>query len=179
MGLFDGYFDPEQFGEGGGLLGRLLALQQQHGQYQPGADLDPTPSAAQAPLLQPQPWSNVSGVGRPSYGAQTTAPNPASQYQALRPVLGDHNAMLATINPEVGKALLAQALASRQNLANAGEVLSGGAGQPAASGRVARSGSAGIAIRASSLCALRRRSRANGRSSDPGRRGASGWRQLF
>lgn len=34
MGLFDDYFDPQQF-EGGGLLGRLLSLQQQQGQYQP------------------------------------------------------------------------------------------------------------------------------------------------
>jgi hypothetical protein len=42
MGLFDGYFDPEQFGEGGGLLGRLLALQQQRGQYQPGGGFDQT-----------------------------------------------------------------------------------------------------------------------------------------
>jgi hypothetical protein len=31
MGLFDGYFDPEQFGEGGGLLARLRALQPQLG----------------------------------------------------------------------------------------------------------------------------------------------------
>jgi hypothetical protein len=29
MGLFDGYFDPQQFGEGGGLLARLRALQPQ------------------------------------------------------------------------------------------------------------------------------------------------------
>jgi hypothetical protein len=35
MGLFDDYFDPDQFGEGGGLLGRLLALQLQQGLYQP------------------------------------------------------------------------------------------------------------------------------------------------
>jgi len=37
MGLFDGYFDPQQFGEGGGLLGRLLALQPMQGLYQPDA----------------------------------------------------------------------------------------------------------------------------------------------
>jgi hypothetical protein len=129
MGLFDGYFDPDQFGEGGGLLGRLLALQQQQGQYQPGADPDPAPPVPQTP----PPWASLPGFGQPSYGAQTTAPNPASQYQALRPVLGDHGAMLATINPEVGKALLAQALASRQNLANAGDALSPGDARTVAS----------------------------------------------
>jgi hypothetical protein len=31
MGLFDGYFDPEQFNAGGGLLGRLVFLQRQQG----------------------------------------------------------------------------------------------------------------------------------------------------
>jgi hypothetical protein len=36
MGLFDSYFDPQQFEDGGGLLGRMLSLQQQQGQYQPG-----------------------------------------------------------------------------------------------------------------------------------------------
>jgi hypothetical protein len=52
MGLFDDYFDPQQFGEGGGgLLGRLLALQQQ-GQYRP-SELS-TPSGG-------QPDSGVSG----------------------------------------------------------------------------------------------------------------------
>jgi hypothetical protein len=35
MGLFDGYVDPEQFNSGGGLLGRLLALQQFQRQSQP------------------------------------------------------------------------------------------------------------------------------------------------
>jgi hypothetical protein len=43
MGLFDGYFDPQQFGEGGGLLGRLLVLLQQQGQYQPEAGIDEEP----------------------------------------------------------------------------------------------------------------------------------------
>jgi hypothetical protein len=44
MGLFDGYFDPEQFQASGGLLGRLLSLQQQQGQYQPGGDFDQAPA---------------------------------------------------------------------------------------------------------------------------------------
>jgi hypothetical protein len=38
MGLFDGYVDPQQFNSGGGLLGRMLALQQFQGQYQTDAD---------------------------------------------------------------------------------------------------------------------------------------------
>jgi hypothetical protein len=40
-----------------------------------------------------------------------------SQYQALRPMLGDRNAMLATVYPEVRQALIAQALAGQQQLA--------------------------------------------------------------
>jgi hypothetical protein len=97
MGLFDGYFDPDQFGNGGGLLGRLLALQRQQGRYQPGESFDRAPSV-------PQPSS----------------PDLHSQYQALRPLLGDRNAMLAAISPSVREALIAQALANRQNPANAG-----------------------------------------------------------
>jgi len=31
MGLFDDYFDPHQFEDSGGLLGRLLSLRQQQG----------------------------------------------------------------------------------------------------------------------------------------------------
>jgi hypothetical protein len=37
-----------------------------------------------------------------------------SQYQALRPMLGDHHAMLATVHPELRQTLIAQALAGRQ-----------------------------------------------------------------
>jgi hypothetical protein len=52
MGLFDNYFDPQQFEEGG-LPGRLLSLQQQQGQYQPSQGFD-------APGIQPpdvaSPW---------------------------------------------------------------------------------------------------------------------------
>jgi hypothetical protein len=53
MGLFDGYFDPQQFGEGGGLLARLLAVQPQLGQDQAGGDFNPSPPSsqyAQAPI---------------------------------------------------------------------------------------------------------------------------------
>jgi|SRR5580693_6512350 hypothetical protein len=97
MGLFDGYFDPDQFGNGGGLLGRLLALQQQQRQYQPGENFDQASTAPQRSL-----------------------PDLHSQYRALRSLLGDRNAMLAAISPTVRQALIAQALAKRQNPADAG-----------------------------------------------------------
>jgi hypothetical protein len=107
MGLFDGYFDPEQFGEGGGLLGRLLALQQQQGQYQPSAGFDQVSSNPQTPLaasmLSPllsnygQPaqtsvnWQNSVANGEDSDSANlarsTPAPNPVmAQYTPTRPV---------------------------------------------------------------------------------------------
>jgi hypothetical protein len=127
MGLFDGYFDPQQFGEGGGLLGRLLALQQQQGQYQPGAAFDEVPPVPQRPVLQPMPLPNLPGYG-PSSGSSTVAANLMSQYQALRPVLGDYNAMLATINPDIGKSLMAQALARQQKSDNSSDVVSAGCG---------------------------------------------------
>jgi hypothetical protein len=52
-----------------------------------------------------------------------------SQYQALRPILGDHNAMLAIVRPEVGKTLIAQALAGRTKPGNTGEADQSGNGQ--------------------------------------------------
>jgi hypothetical protein len=130
MGLFDGYFDPDQFGNGGGLLGRLLALQQQQGQYQPGADLDQASAAPQTPVPAPLPWSNLSGNGLTPSVQQPPASDLHSQYQSLRPVLGDRNAMLAAISPEVGQTLIAQALANRQNPANTSDAVSTGNGQP-------------------------------------------------
>jgi hypothetical protein len=55
MGMFDDYFyDPQTFsGESGGLLGRLLSLQSDQGQLQPGAGFDPPPTAPQTPLSMP------------------------------------------------------------------------------------------------------------------------------
>ena len=255
MGLFDSYFDPEQFQDSGGLLGRLLSLQGQQDQYQPGAGFDPqslangqkgfppqsslafptarpavsnampapessqTPdetqdiaardyqmpqfggadvplSAAPAPDLSDrlnagfQSWAHTP-VGNPfaaiangitgfSSGQRTdasqAAPTQASpqalraiarsrrspqcrlsklgahagwqslcrigqwhcwpelgtarpsltnaqqdintRYEALRPVLGDRNAMLAIVHPEAGQTLMAQALARQQNAGN-------------------------------------------------------------
>ena len=54
-----------------------------------------------------------------------------SQYQALRPVLGDRNAMLAIVHPEAGQALLAQALARQQNAGTGGDTNSAASSQPA------------------------------------------------
>jgi hypothetical protein len=126
MALFDDYLAPRQFGEGGGLLGRLLALQQQQNQYQPGAGFDTAPVPQMAP---PTPWSNLPG-DRASSGERSAAPNLNSQYRAVRSVLGDHNAMLATVDPETRKALVAQSLAGQQG------VYSGGGGVSAGGGRV-------------------------------------------
>ena len=122
MGLFDGYFDPRQFGEGGGLLGRLIALQQQQGPDQPGTDVDPasavsqTPVLAPLPSLAPLPWPSLPDNGQASSVAQPPSPDLHSQYQALRPILGDRNAMLATVHPDIGKTLIAQALANQDGL---------------------------------------------------------------
>ncbi len=131
MGLFDGYFDPDQFGNGGGLLGRLLALQQQQGQYQPGESFGQTPAGPRMSALAPLLWPNLPGNGKTPFAPQL--PDLHSQYQALRSVLGDRNAMLAAVSPEVGQTLIAQALANRQNPANTGDAVTTGDGQPMAS----------------------------------------------
>jgi hypothetical protein len=297
MSLFDSYFDPDQFQDSGGLLGRLLSLQGQQGQYQAGAGFDPRGSmegqALSAPQTSPsmpttsptwpsgaptssgpqtpddgptrniaignyqmpqfgnadvaqaapppppspnlgdrlnaglQSWAHTpvgnpfaalangitgfnagqrtnavgvvpaqtpqQGSGQPpdlgdrlSAGfkswAHTPVGNPIagianavaglssgrradpagiaqqpqadpsasppqdvhSQYQALRPLLGDRNAMLATVNPEAGQALVAQALARRQKDGNSDSAESAGAdlsvGQPNLGGNSQSSG---------------------------------------
>jgi len=146
MGLFDGYFDPQQFQHSGGLLGRLLSLQPQD-QYQPGQGFGQSsgggtigvpedayaqgqPSAPQAPVLQPMPWPNLPNNGHTPPAPQPPAQDLHSQYQALRPILGDHAAMLATVHPEVGQTLIAQAQTGRQpdnigNVVQAGYRLGG------------------------------------------------------
>ena len=116
MGLFDGYFDPRQFGEGGGLLGRLIALQQQQGPDQPGTDVDPASAVSQTPVLAPLPWPSLPDNGQMSSAPQPSSPDLHAQYQALRPILGDRNAMLATVHPDIGKTLIAQALANQDGL---------------------------------------------------------------
>jgi hypothetical protein len=122
MGLFDGYFDQDQFQDGGGLLGRLLSLQQQQDQYQPGTGFDQAPSAAQTPatpsMPSPMVLNNVQPSAVPPMGAQDLK----SQYAALLPILGDHKVTIATVNPEMGKTLIAQALAGQQESGNTGDV---------------------------------------------------------
>ena len=230
MGLFDSYFDPQQFQDGGGLLGRLLSLRQQQDQYQPEAGFDqripadgPSPSMPQTPVSAPMPQSTMpapgatpSGLPTPDYGqtrniaigdyqmpqfgradvaqparqspdfgdrlsagfqswAHTPVGNPIAalangiaglgsgqrtdpagmaqqilqpridssgnaqldlqlRYQALRPILGDHNAMLAIVHPEVGKTLITQALAGQTKPANTRDANPAGNGQPGLTG---------------------------------------------
>jgi hypothetical protein len=107
----------------GGLPGRLLALQQQQGLYQPDAGFDRSPSVPQLPVLQPMPWPNGSDNGSALSVSQNTGQDLQSRYAALRPILGDHNAMRATVNPEAGQALIAQALASQQQSGNPGNAV--------------------------------------------------------
>jgi len=63
MGLFGSYFDPEQFHDSGGLLGRLLSLQQQQGQYQSGPGFNAQGESASAP---PQPAAIPMPAPRPT-----------------------------------------------------------------------------------------------------------------
>ena len=111
MGLFDGYVDPQTFADGGGMLGRLLSLRRDLAQNQQRyAGVDQSPSAPQAPAPTPPFWPTLPINGWAPLAPQLPAQDLHSQYQALRPVLGDYNAMLATVHPEVGQSLIAQAL---------------------------------------------------------------------
>jgi hypothetical protein len=112
MDLFDGYFDPEQFEKSGGMLARLLALQQQQGQDQSGATFNRTPPAPQTLITQLMRWPSPPGFG-PLPGEQAATSNLVAQYRALRPVLGDRNAMIAAIHSDIGRILIAQALAQQ------------------------------------------------------------------
>jgi hypothetical protein len=83
-------------------------------QPQTDAGFDRPPSAPQTPGSAP-PFPPIV----PNDGQGPSVPQPPgqdlhSQYQALRPVLADRNAMLATVYPEVRQALIAQALAGQQ-----------------------------------------------------------------
>jgi hypothetical protein len=114
MGLFDGYLNPEDFRDSGGLLGRLLSLQQQQGQYQPGAGFDQASSIPETRAPMPLPWPNLADNERTSSVPQPPEQDLHSQYQVRRPYLGDRNAMLATIYPDAGNPLIAQALVNQQ-----------------------------------------------------------------
>jgi len=207
MGLFDSYFDPQQFQDSGGLLGRLLSLQQTQGRYQPDGDFNSQSAAGGQPSSTPQASVSaspqpaapalaaaLSNPQTPDYGqtqnvavgnyqmplfggtdvaqasqqppdlgdrlsagfqswAHTPLGNPFaalangiaglgsgqrtdpaadgsqdlnSKYQALRPILGDHNAMLAIVHPDVGKTLITQALAGQTDPGNDASSTAGG-----------------------------------------------------
>jgi hypothetical protein len=74
---------------------------QQESQPQTDAGFDQPPSAPQvpgsAPPLRPMVPNDGQGLSVPQPPGQDLH----SQYQALRPMLGDRNAMLATMYPEV------------------------------------------------------------------------------
>jgi hypothetical protein len=83
-------------------------------QPQPDAGFDQPPSAPQTPGSAPPLSPIVPNGGQAPSVPQPPGQDPHSQNQALRPMLGDRNAMLATVYPEVRQALIAQALAGRQ-----------------------------------------------------------------
>ena len=85
MGLFDSYFDPEQFQDSGGLVGRLLSLEQQQGAYQPGQGftsqsdgsrgatssnpiISAQPASPRIPMPTPRPMVPVSDPQTPQIG---------------------------------------------------------------------------------------------------------------
>jgi hypothetical protein len=108
MGLFDGYVDPQQFGSGGGLLGRLLALPQMQGVNQPDVDVDATsvpPTSSVPPLL-------------PGFGAlQTngTSSSPLTSYQPLQPPSGVQPQTIAEAFSSIGPASASHPLAGPPN----------------------------------------------------------------
>ena len=55
MGLFDGYYDPDQLEASGGLLGRLMSLQRQQGILS-HPDFDLQTSGIQPTTPPPVPW---------------------------------------------------------------------------------------------------------------------------
>jgi hypothetical protein len=123
MGLFDSYFDPDQFQDSDGLLGRLLSLQPQRDlQAGAGFGLQRTGDS------QPSSLSQISAYPPIANAAQDIN----SQYQALRPLLGERNAMLAIVHPEAGQALIARALARQQNTCNSGDTNSADKARPTA-----------------------------------------------
>ena len=103
MGLFDGYVDPEQFNSGGGLLGRLLALQRLP--EQSDAKLDQPSATLQAPSLTSTASPIPFAAGQWSLRGPLLTPNLDTQYPASRPISGDQggaatsNAVLAQYYP--------------------------------------------------------------------------------
>lgn len=119
MGLFDGYVDPEQFNSGGGLLGRLLALQQFQGQYQPGADSSQVSSVPQVPSPASMLSPLLSYDGQPPAYWQPSMSNLNPQYAAPWPKPGDQKGAAAIVNP--GITPTTQTPVNQQNFAVAGD----------------------------------------------------------
>jgi hypothetical protein len=111
---FDGYslvpVDYDPFAADGPIQ---QARTQLASQPQPNAGFDQPPSAPQTPGSAP-PLPPIVPNGGQAPSVPQPGQDPHSQYQALRPMLGDRNAMLATVYPEVRQALIAQALAGQQ-----------------------------------------------------------------
>jgi hypothetical protein len=103
--------DYDPFAHGGPIQ---QARTQPASQPQPNAGFDQPPSAPQTPGSAPPLPPIVPNGGQAPSIPQPPGQDPHSQYQALRPMLGDRNAMLATVYPEVRQTLIAQALAGRQ-----------------------------------------------------------------
>ena len=112
---FEGYslvpVDYDPFPEGGPVQ---QARTQLASQPPPDAGFDQPPSAPQTPGSAPPLLPTVPNDGQAPSAPQPPGQDPHSQYQALRPMLGDRNAMLATVYPELRETLIAQALAGRQ-----------------------------------------------------------------
>jgi hypothetical protein len=117
--------DYDPFAEDGPIQ---QARTQPASQPQPDAGFDQPPSAPQTPPSAPPLPPIVPNGGQAPSVPQPPGQDPHSQYQALRPMLGDRNAMLATVYPELRQALIAQALAGRQQ--------SGQTSEPAPTGGV-------------------------------------------
>jgi hypothetical protein len=79
--------------------------------YDPFGPDGPIQQAGTQPASQPQPDA---GVDQPPSVPQPPEQDLHSQYQALRPMLGDRNGMLATVHPEVRQTLIVQALAGQR-----------------------------------------------------------------
>ncbi|OIQ63698.1 hypothetical protein GALL_547600 [mine drainage metagenome] len=105
MGLFDSYFDPEQFQDSGGLLGRLLSLQGQQDQYQPGAGFDGQGSAYGQPAAAPQTpvFPAVALPASTNVAPATIAPQPPDYGQTQDIAIGNSQM------PQFGRADIAQA----------------------------------------------------------------------
>lgn len=73
MGLFDGFFDLQQFQDSGGLPGRLLSLQRQQGLHQLGFDPPPSATDGQSSSLR-QSLAPLSTLQPNLYGFEQRSP---------------------------------------------------------------------------------------------------------